>query len=85
MFEKYSRHTQQSQNLSPLMFADLSQLLQNPPVFFLNFKHLFIEESMIQPIAELRKRKVFGVAGVRFFYGLLKKLSCAMSYIKNYP
>ena len=32
----------------------------------------FIEEKLIQVIAELKKRKVSGAVGVRFFYSLLK-------------
>jgi len=32
----------------------------------------FIEEKLIQEIAELIKRKVSGAVGVRFFYSLLK-------------
>ncbi len=34
----------------------------------------FIEERLIQGIAELMKRKVSGAVGVRFFYSLLKAM-----------
>jgi len=36
----------------------------------------FIEEKLIQGIAELIKRKMLGVVGVRFFYSLLKTREC---------